>query len=61
MALSVVAERAPANGEPETGWTLENEPWTYVVGADGRILARFERLATDAELQAAITQATATP
>ena len=51
-----MAERAPANGEGESGWTLENEPWTYVVGAGGRILARFERLATDAELQAAITQ-----
>ena len=59
MALVVVAERAPANGERESGWTLENEPWTYVVGADGRILARFERLATDAELQAAIAGATA--
>ena len=59
MALVVVAERAPATGERETDWTLENEPWTYVVGADGRILARFERLATDAELQAAITGASA--
>ena len=59
MALAVVAERAPANGEGESGWTLENEPWTYVVGTGGRILARFERLATDSELQAAITRATA--
>ena len=61
MALTVVAERAPANGERESGWTLENEPWTYVVGAGGRILARFERLVTDAELQAAITQAITAP
>ena len=61
MALTVVAERAPANGERESAWTLENEPWTYVVGAGGRILARFERLATDAELRAAITQAVTAP
>ena len=61
MVLSLVADGPPANGERESGWTLENEPWTYVVGADGRIRARFERLATDAELQAAITQATTAP
>ena len=59
LAPPVVTERAPASGQPQSGWTLENEPWTYIVGADGRILARFERMATDAELQAAITAASA--
>lgn len=39
-----------------TEWRLQNDPWIFVVGADGRIAARFERLATDAELRAALAE-----
>ena len=35
-------------------WSLENDPWIYVVGSDGVIAARFERVATDAELESAL-------
>ena len=38
-----------------TEWNLQNDPWIFVVGGDGRIVARFERLATDAELRAALS------
>jgi len=40
----------------QEAWSLENDPWIYVVGANLRVLARFERLATDVELRAAIAQ-----
>ena len=31
-----------------------NEPWTYLVGRDGRIAARWDNVATEAEMTAAI-------
>ena len=40
----------------QEAWSLESDPWIYVVGANLRVLARFERLATDAALRAAIAQ-----
>lgn len=36
-----------------------NEPWTYLVGRDGRIAARWDNIATEAEMVAAIERATA--
>jgi hypothetical protein len=32
-------------------WSLETEPWTFVVGADGRIVDRFEGPVSVAELE----------
>ena len=44
----------PSTSGVLTDWSLENDPWIYVVGPGGVITARFERLATDAELEAAL-------
>jgi len=35
-------------------WNLQTEPWVFVVGADGRIKAKFEGSASADELRAAI-------
>jgi hypothetical protein len=35
-------------------WGLTTEPWTFVVGADGRIASRFEGLVSVHELEAAV-------
>jgi hypothetical protein len=35
-------------------WNLPSEPWTFLVGADGRIKAKFEGAVSLAELSAAI-------
>jgi hypothetical protein len=35
-------------------WNLQTEPWVFVVGADGRIAAKFEGSASADELRAAI-------
>jgi hypothetical protein len=35
-------------------WNLQTEPWVFVVGADGRITAKFEGSASADELRAAI-------
>jgi hypothetical protein len=35
-------------------WHLPSEPWTFLVGADGRIKAKFEGAVSVAELSAAI-------
>ncbi len=43
---------APAAAVRE--WGLVTEPWTFVVGADGRIVARYEGLLAAAEALAAI-------
>ena len=49
-------ELVPAVAE----WGLVSEPWTFVVGSDGRIAARFEQyvppIALEAALQAAMRQ-----
>jgi hypothetical protein len=37
-------------------WRLPTEPWTFVVGDDGRIAARFEGLVTVDEVLAALTR-----
>ena len=40
-------------------WGLETEPWTFIVGADGRIAARFEGPVSMAEAVAAVRAAQA--
>ena len=35
-------------------WRLPSEPWTFVVGADGRVVKRFEGLVTGDEVAAAL-------
>jgi hypothetical protein len=35
-------------------WRLPSEPWVFVVGADGKVAARFEGLVTLEELSAAV-------
>ncbi len=50
------------SGNPSVGrlspavsaWKLESEPWTFLIGADGRIFARFEAFTTEAELEDAV-------
>lgn len=37
-----------------TEWRLPTEPWTFVVGADGRVAKRFEGLVTVDEVVAAV-------
>ena len=37
-------------------WGLQSEPWTFLVGRDGRIEAKFEGSVSAAELEAAIRQ-----
>ncbi len=36
-----------------------HEPWVFLIGADGKIIERWDNVATDAEMQAAIDQVTA--
>lgn len=38
-------------------WRLPSEPWTFVVGKDNRILARWESLVTTEELSTALDEA----
>lgn len=38
-------------------WHLPSEPWVFVVGADGRLVAKFEGAFGDGELQAALATA----
>ena len=35
-------------------WRLKTEPWTFVVGADGKIAERFEGTVSTLELEAAL-------
>jgi len=35
----------------EQEWKLPTEPWIFVVGADGKVIARFDNVATQAELE----------
>lgn len=40
-------------------WGLRTDEWTFVVGADGRVVARFEAFVSNAELEAALQRALA--
>ena len=42
---------------PVAAWGLPTEPWLFVVGADGRVAARFEGAFSEDELNAAIDTA----
>lgn len=48
----------PANGYNRwmQQWRLTTEPWTFVVGVDGRVSARFEGPVSVRELEAAVGQ-----
>ena len=35
-------------------WGLPSEPWTFLVGRDGRVTAKFEGALSEAELVAAV-------
>ena len=35
-------------------WSLPSEPWTFLVGSDGRVTAKFEGALSEAELVAAV-------
>jgi glutathione peroxidase-family protein len=35
-------------------WGLETEPWTFVVGSDGKIVERFEGAVSVLELEKAV-------
>jgi glutathione peroxidase-family protein len=37
-------------------WNLQTEPWTFLVGADGRIADRFEGAVSVLELERAIEE-----
>jgi hypothetical protein len=54
LVLDEQNNRIPAT--PTTQWNLQTEPWVFVVGADGKISARFEGSASADELRAAIQQ-----
>ena len=46
---------------PQVGaWRLPTEPWTFVIGRDGRIAERFEGAFSVGELQRAVAKVTAT-
>ncbi|TAJ19251.1 MAG: hypothetical protein EPO65_07305 [Dehalococcoidia bacterium] len=44
------ARRSPLLKE----WGLETDEWTFVIGSDGRVAARFEAYAPRAEVEAAL-------
>ena len=51
--VEVYEDNDPANGFNRwmREWSLETEPWTFVVGADGRIVERYEGPVSVAELE----------
>lgn len=42
---------------PVAAWNLPTEPWLFVIGADGRVVERFEGAFSASELNAAIDKA----
>jgi hypothetical protein len=54
--VEVYEDNDPAKGYNEwmREWKLSTEPWTFLVGADGRIVDRFEGAVSTLELEAAI-------
>lgn len=57
--VEVYERNDPANGYNRwmQEWGLTTEPWTFVVGADGRISDRFEGLVSVHELERAVQDA----
>jgi hypothetical protein len=54
--VEVYEDNDPAKGFNEwmREWDLETEPWTFLVGADGRIVERYEGPVSVAELEEAL-------
>jgi hypothetical protein len=54
--VEIYRDNNPAKGQNRwvKEWHLPSEPWTFLVGADGRIKAKFEGSVSLAELSAAI-------
>ncbi len=56
--VEVYEDNDPANGYNSwmKEWHLPTEPWTFLVGADGRIVERFEGTVSDDELETAVRE-----
>jgi hypothetical protein len=54
--VEVFRDNDPAKGYNRwmRQWGLRSEPWTFLVGRDGRVKAKFEGSVSAAELTAAI-------
>jgi hypothetical protein len=54
--VEVFRDNDPAKGYNRwmRQWRLSSEPWTFLVGRDGRVKARFEGSVSEAELAAAV-------
>jgi hypothetical protein len=54
--VEVYTDNDPAKGYNRwmRQWRLRSEPWTFLVGRDGRVKAKFEGSVSEAELTAAI-------
>jgi hypothetical protein len=54
--VEVYEDNDPANGFNRylKEWRLKTEPWTFLVGADGKIVERFEGTVSTLELEAAL-------
>jgi hypothetical protein len=58
MHVEVFRGNDPARGYNRwmRQWGLDSEPWTFLVGRDGRVKARFEGSVSEAELAAAVRE-----
>jgi hypothetical protein len=56
--VEIYEDNDPAKGENRwvREWKLPSEPWVFLVGADGKIKARFEGTVSVRELDAAVAQ-----
>jgi hypothetical protein len=54
--VEIYKDNDPRNGQNQwvRQWRLPSEPWTFLVGRDGRIKAKFEGSVSTGELEAAI-------
>jgi hypothetical protein len=54
--VEIYKDNDPAKGENEwvRQWNLPSEPWTFLVGRDGRIKAKFEGSVSRAELESSV-------
>jgi hypothetical protein len=54
--VEIYKDNDPARGENEwvRQWRLPSEPWTFLIGRDGRIKAKFEGSVSRAELEVAV-------
>jgi hypothetical protein len=56
--VEIYQDNDPTKGQNEwvREWSLPSEPWAFVVGADGRIKARYEGTVSVRELDAAVEE-----